>query len=62
MNYWEPILAGLVGAALVFWLWPGAKRAMERSQEIENPDWMGALIPIAMVVLFVIVLVFVARS
>lgn len=62
MGMWEPILAGLAGAALLFWLWPGAKQAMERSQEVENPDWVGALIPIAMVVIFIVLLVFIARS
>jgi len=40
----------------------GAKNAMEDSQQAENPDWKGALIPIVMVVLFVIVLISLVRS
>jgi hypothetical protein len=50
------------GVVIFFIFWPGAKAAMERSKEVENPDWLGALIPIGIVVLFVIVLILLARA
>ena len=62
MAVWEQALVGVVIFAVLFLFWPGAKKSMEESQQIENPDWKGALIPIGMVVLFVIVLISLASS
>ena len=47
---------------LVFFFWPGAKAAMEKSKAAENPDWKGALVPLAVVVLFIILLIAIARG
>ena len=57
MEMWEQVLVGIGAFVLVFMLWPGAKAAMERSKSAENPDWKGALIPIFLVVLFVLLLI-----
>lgn len=62
MAMWEQILLGIGAFVLLFLFWPGAKAAMEKSKRAENPDWQGALIPIGVVVLFVILLVLIARS
>jgi hypothetical protein len=62
MAIWEQVLIALAIVAVLFFLGPGAKSAMEESRKAENPDWKGALIPIAMVVLFVILLISMARS
>ncbi len=62
MANWEQILLGIGALILLFMFWPGAKAAMKKSQEAENPDWSGALIPIGIVVLFVILLIMFARS
>jgi H+/Cl- antiporter ClcA len=62
MPIWEQALLGIVAFAILFFFWPGAKKAMEESQQVENPDWKGALIPIAVVVLFVIVLIALASA
>jgi hypothetical protein len=62
MALWEQILLGMGGMLMLFFFWPGAKAAMEQSKEAENPDWQGALIPIGIVVLFVVVLVILAKS
>ncbi len=62
MQIWEQVLLGLAAAILVFIFWPGARAAMQRSKEAENPDWQGALIPIGLVVLFVIILILIARG
>jgi len=62
MALWEQILMGMVAFAILFFFWPGAKRALEQSKQAENPDWMAALIPIGVVVLFVILLIVMAKS
>lgn len=62
MALWEQILLGMGGVLIFFIFWPGVKQAMQRSKEAENPDWQGALVPVGMVVLFVIVLIMLAKS
>lgn len=62
MAIWEQLLLGVGALIILFLFWPGAKAAMERSKNAENPDWKGALLPIGGVVLFVIFLVVMARS
>lgn len=62
MALWEQILLGMGGVLLLFFFWPGVNAAMQRSREAENPDWQGALLPIAVVLLFVIVLIYLARN
>lgn len=62
MAVWEQVLVALAIVAVIFFFGPGAKQAMEDSRKAENPDWQGALIPIGMVVLFVILLISMAGS
>ncbi len=62
MALWEQILLGMGAFLILFFFWPGAKVAMERSRQAENPDWKGALIPVGLVVIFVILLVAIAKS
>ncbi len=62
MALWEQILLGVAALIMVFLFWPGARTAMQKSREAENPDWRGALIPLGAVVLFLILLVIVARG
>lgn len=62
MALWEQILLGITGFLVLFFFWPGVKVAMEQSREAENPDWKGALIPVGFVVIFVILLIAVAKS
>lgn len=62
MEIWEQIILGMGAALILFLFWPGAKAAMERSKRAENPDWKGALLPIGVVVVFVILLIAFARS
>ena len=57
MNLWEQILLGMVGVIGTFLFWPGIKKGIEQSKNVENPDWAGALIPIGVVVLFIIFLI-----
>ena len=62
MAIWEKILLGMGAMLLVFVFWPGARAALARSREQPDPDWKSVLIPILAVVLFVIVLIYVARG
>jgi len=62
MAFWEQLLLGIGAVALLFLFWPGAKAALEKSRQAENPDWKGALIPIAAVVAFIILLIIMTRS
>ncbi|MFT5395767.1 MAG: hypothetical protein ACI85N_000955 [Gammaproteobacteria bacterium] len=57
MPVWEQVTLVIVMIAVLFFFWPSAKKEMEHSQEVENSDWKGALIPIGAVILFVIVLI-----
>ena len=57
MNLWEQILLGMVAVIVAFLFWPGIKKSIEQSKNVENPDWAGALIPIGVVVLFIIFLI-----
>lgn len=62
MALWQQILWG-VGALLVFFMfWPGVKAAMEKTEQAEEKDWQGLLIPLAVVVLFVLFLIMMVRS
>ncbi len=54
---WEKILLGAVALLVIFWFRPGISAAMKQSREAENKDWRGLLIPIAIVVLFVMLLI-----
>jgi len=58
---WEQLLLGALAVLLIFWFRPGIKAALEQSRKAEK-DWAGALLPIGLVVLFVIVLILLARS
>ncbi|MEQ8289772.1 MAG: hypothetical protein RIB78_08615 [Gammaproteobacteria bacterium] len=62
MSTWEQVLVGIAAVAILFFFWPGAKKMLEQSQQAENRDWKGALMPIGVVVLFVIVLIALARG
>jgi len=57
MSTWEMLLVGAVVILVIMWWQPGLKQALKQSQETQNKDWMGVLVPIGMVVLFVILLV-----
>ena len=62
MAGWEQILLGMAALVLMFFFWPGVKAAMQKSKEAENPDWQGALIPVGIVILFVILLIMFAKG
>ncbi len=62
MALWEQILLGMGSLLILFFFWPGVKAAMERSKTAENKDWQGALVPLGVVIVFVIVLIVLAKA
>jgi len=62
MAIWEQVLLGIGAFIILFFFWPGVKSAMQRSKQVENPDWQGALLPIGVVILFVILLILIVKS
>ncbi|MDX1604675.1 MAG: hypothetical protein R3202_00710 [Candidatus Competibacterales bacterium] len=55
-NWLTAILAGLIAVGVIFWFRPGIKATLEQSRNAPK-DWAGALLPIGLVVLFVILLI-----
>jgi len=56
---WELLILGALVILLLFLFRPGLKQAFKQSEEAENKDWMGALIPLGIVALFVIALLYI---
>ncbi len=61
MPLWQQLLVGAFAILLIFWFRPGIKAAMARSRAAEK-DWPAALIPIGLVVLFVVLLIMLAKA
>lgn len=53
----EQLLLGVLLLVVIVLFWPGIKAVMQRSREAEERDWPAALIPIAIVALFVLLLI-----
>jgi len=54
---WMKILSAVALGLMIMFLLPRAKQMMQMSAEVENKDWMGFLIPIIGVILFIVFLV-----
>jgi hypothetical protein len=59
---WEKILLGLLAAGVVVWFWPGLKASLQQSREAKDRDWKAAIIPLAVVILFVVLLIALVRG
>ena len=59
--WWEILLGGLIAVLLILWFRPGIKASMEHSRTAKK-DWPAVLIPLALVVLFVILLIGMVRG
>ena len=60
-TWWEILLGGLAALLVVLWFRPGVKAALERGRTAKK-DWPAALIPLALVVVFVLLLVQLLRK
>ena len=54
---WIQIGSALLMAAMIIYLFPRAKEAVKNSRKGTSQDWMGYIIPMVAVVLFVILLI-----
>ena len=59
--WWEILLGGVVALLLILWFRPGIRAAIERSRTAKK-DWPAALVPLALVVLFVLLLIQLVRT
>ncbi len=59
MQTWEQVALGAIILIILLWRLPKVSKAMEQHKD-EPKDWMGVLIPIGLVVLFVILLISIA--
>ncbi|MCF7971864.1 MAG: hypothetical protein K9L22_11965 [Methylococcaceae bacterium] len=56
LSVWENVFLGIMALGLIFWMRPGIKASLQQKKDGPT-DWLGALIPIIGVVLFVIFLI-----
>lgn len=54
---WVEIGTALFMGAMLIFLFPRAKQAVENSPKGSAKDWMGFILPIAAVVLFIVLLI-----
>lgn len=57
MGLWESLAVGAIAVAVIFFFGPGVKQAFKQSSESTSKDWMGVVVPLLLVVLFVMLLV-----
>ena len=62
MELWPKLLLGVGVILIILWFRPGIKAVWKQSQEAEEKDWKGLLLPIGMVILFVILLIAMVRN
>lgn len=58
--WWEILLGGLAALLVVLWFRPGVKAALERGRTARK-DWPAVFIPLALVVVFVMLLIQLVR-
>ena len=56
MSGWEQVLLGLLLVVVLVWFFPGLKSSFRNSRKATGSDWLGLLLPIGLVVLFVLLL------
>lgn len=54
---WIQIGSAILLGAMLFMIFPRAKSAMSNSPKGTSKDWMGFVVPLAVVVLFIFVLI-----
>ncbi len=57
MAIWQQVLLGVFALLALFVFWPGVRAAMQKTEQAEEKDWAGVLLPVAVVILFVIFLI-----
>lgn len=57
MDMWMKIGSALLLGAMLVMLWPRARTMMRESPKGSADDWRGALVPLALVIGFVVLLI-----
>ena len=57
MALWEKLLLGVLVVVVLLWFRPGLKAAFRERRHASQAEWMSALIPIALVAAFVVLLI-----
>ncbi len=55
-SIWENLLMGIMVIGVILWMRPGIKASMQESRGAKH-DWMGVLVPIGFVIIFIVFLV-----
>lgn len=61
MSTWEAVLVGVLALLVLLWFGPGVKQAVRQSRRGTAQEWRDVLVPIALVVLFIVLLVVMVR-
>lgn len=57
MALWEKLLLGVLVLLVLLWFRPGLKAAFRDRRQASQAEWLSALIPIALVAAFVVLLI-----
>jgi len=55
-SIWESLLLGVMVLGIIFWMRPGIKASLQVSRDAKS-DWMGFLVPIGFVIIFIVFLI-----
>ena len=56
MSIWEKLFLGILALGVIFWMLPGMRQRIEQSKDAPK-DWGGVLVPLAIVVVFILILI-----
>jgi len=56
MALWEKLLLGALVVLVLLWFRPGLKAVFKERRDASRQEWMGVLVPIALVAGFVVLL------
>ena len=60
-NIWIKLAAAVTIGMMMFFMYPAAKQWMDKGPKAEKGDWMSAIIPLAAVFGFVLLLIALVR-
>lgn len=58
---WEAVLLGVLVLLLLLWFGPGVRHAVKNTRRGSAQEWLGVLVPVGLVALFVMLLIAMVR-
>ncbi|NIR31625.1 MAG: hypothetical protein GWN84_20400 [Gammaproteobacteria bacterium] len=58
---WEAVLLGVLVLLLLLWFGPGVRQAVKNTRRASAQEWLGVLVPVGLVALFVMLLIAMVR-